>query len=114
MILQPFVENAIIHGLEPKENNGILEVDIQDDGDNILILIKDNGIGMKNETLAGLSEYEESSQNTSKGTGVANVVRRLEIEYGKKIVDIQSVYGYGTKVTIRLPKQIVASNILEG
>lgn len=114
MILQPFVENAIIHGLEPKENNGILEVDIQDDGDNILILIKDNGIGMKNETLAGLSEYEESSQNTSKGTGVANVVRRLEIEYGKKIVDIQSVYGYGTKVTIRLPKQTVASNILEG
>lgn len=114
MVLQPFVENAIIHGLEPKENDGILEVSIKDDNDNILILIKDNGIGMENETLLGLSNYDESSQNTLRGTGVANVVRRLEIEYGRKIVDINSISGQGTEVMIRLPKQIETPNILEG
>lgn len=114
MILQPFVENAIIHGLEPKEDDGLLEVKIQDDDDNILILIMDNGIGMEKEKLLDLSKYDESGQNNLFGTGVANVVRRLEIKYEKNVVEIKSVSGQGTEVKIRLPKQKLAYQFTEG
>ena len=114
MILQPFVENAIIHGLEPKEEDGLLEVKIKDDNDSILIQIMDNGIGMEKEKLLDLSKYDESGQNNLFGTGVANVVRRLEIKYEKNVVEIKSVSGQGTEVKIRLPKQKLAYQFTEG
>lgn len=47
MILQPFVENAIIHGLEPKEEQGLLEVKIVGCSDSIFVQIRDNGVGME-------------------------------------------------------------------
>lgn len=106
MILQPFVENAIIHGLEPKEDKGLLEVRIEDCLDTISILIKDNGIGIEEEKLKKLAKYDDPSSQASKcGIGVANVVRRLEIKYGKNVVTIKSILGRGTEVNIRLPKE---------
>lgn len=107
MILQPFVENAIIHGLEPKEDRGLLEVDIRDDIDNILIVIRDNGIGMDEETIRGLLNYNSDNKNTAKkGIGVSNVIRRLDIRYGKRVVNIKSASGFGTEINICLPKAV--------
>lgn len=105
MILQPFVENAIIHGLEPKEDKGLLEVSIENAPDQIEIRIRDNGAGMDEDKLKQLTTFDDEGGQTSKrGIGVANVVRRLEIKYGKKVVGIKSVKGKGTEVKISLPK----------
>ena len=106
MILQPFVENAIIHGLEPKEEKGILEVIIKGEVDAISIIIRDNGIGIEEEKLKEILQYKgENKQTTKRGIGVTNVLRRLEIRYGIEVVNIKSIPGQGTEVDILLPKE---------
>jgi sensor histidine kinase YesM len=107
MILQPFVENAIIHGLEPKEEKGRINVSVLDAGKDILILVEDNGVGIGEETLKDLLQKVKNQEvSPSKGIGVSNVIRRLELKYGKNIVDIYSSSGKGTEIKIRLPKAI--------
>lgn len=103
MILQPFVENAILHGLEPKEGNGRLELRVHDCGDTIEIHIQDDGVGMTPEKLnhvMGIRLNEEDKR----GIGVANVMRRLEIYYGKDVFSAQSSPGGGTSIRMRLPR----------
>ena len=105
MILQPFVENAIIHGLEPKEGNGVLEVGISDQNEHIEITIADNGIGMSGEKLINLiNNGNESDINSKSGIGVSNVVRRLQITYGRNVVEIRSELNRGTTVKMMLDK----------
>lgn len=103
MILQPFVENAIVHGLEPKEGKGILEIHIQKTDSGVQIIIKDNGVGISDKKIEGFflnsDRPEEKSQS---GIGVRNVIRRLEIIFGKNIVEISSEVGKGTEVKIIL------------
>lgn len=107
MILQPFVENAIIHGLEPLEEKGRLDVRILDMESDILIKIEDNGIGIKEEILNSFFEKEEFITSPSeRGIGVVNVIRRLELKYGRNVVEIKSSRDKGTEVNIRLPKII--------
>ncbi len=106
MILQPFVENAIIHGLEPKEEQGLLEVRIVGRSDSIFVQIRDNGVGMAESELSELSRKDDISDISLHKIGISNVVRRLELKYGKNIVDIQSIKGQGTTVEITLPKII--------
>jgi len=106
MILQPFVENAIIHGLEPKEEQGLLEVKIEDRQESIYVLIRDNGVGMAENELAELGRKDKNSDISLHKIGISNVLRRLELKYGKNIVEIQSVLGQGTSVEITLPKTI--------
>ena len=103
MIIQPFVENAIMHGLEPKIGEGLLELGIREKEDILEILIKDDGIGMTNEVLTQIGN-KSLSQNSKRGIGVVNVVRRLEIYYGSDIIAIDSELGRGTSIRISLPK----------
>ncbi|RCX17997.1 histidine kinase/DNA gyrase B/HSP90-like ATPase [Anaerobacterium chartisolvens] len=107
MILQPFVENAIIHGLEPLEEKGRLNVRIIDMESDILMKVEDNGIGIKEEILSQFFEKEKSMPSPSeRGIGVVNVIRRLELKYGRNVVEIKSSKDKGTEVNIRLPKMI--------
>lgn len=112
MIIQPFVENSIMHGLEPKEGKGLLELGMHDKGEIIEIVIKDNGVGMSQEMLRQISN-RSISQNSQKGIGVINVVRRLEIYYGSDVIHFDSELGKGTSICIRLPKanQITAVQV---
>jgi two-component system sensor histidine kinase YesM len=103
MILQPFVENSIRHGLEPKEGDGLLELSIYGKNDFIEIIIKDNGIGMSSKKLEEL-KVNIDSQNLKRGIGIANVMRRIEICYGKDVISFESQLGKGTTVKMRLPK----------
>lgn len=107
MILQPFVENAIIHGLEPMEEKGKLNVRIMDNGNNILMKVEDNGMGIKEEIVNRFFTKENYTKPTSaRGIGVSNVIRRLELKYGKNVIDIKSTIGKGTEISILLPKAI--------
>lgn len=112
MILQPIVENAIYHGLEPKEGIGILSISgfFNNDSD-LMIVIKDNGMGIDEETLTKLNEeLQDDDKNSILSTktriGISNVNNRIKILYGLGFgLFIHSELDKGTEVTIKLPKR---------
>jgi len=106
MTLQPFVENAFIHGIEPKEEGGIINIDIYEQGDFCTVLIEDNGCGIDKVTLNKIISEETELLHTGHTTsiGIRSVVRRLELIYEEKdIFNIESEEGIGTKVYLKIP-----------
>lgn len=104
LTIQPFVENAFIHGLEAKDSDGRLLIYVGMMGEDIRIEISDNGIGMDYYELGKLrkSLHEENSDQTH--IGVHNVNQRIKILCGEEYgVQIESKEGSGTKVIITLP-----------
>ncbi len=107
LILQPIVENAIYHGLKPKEGTGYLYIHIFSEGDDILMRVEDTGMGMPKERVEKLNMELASVSSDQQGTGygVRNVNDKIKIVFGKTCgVEIQSVEGEGTIVTLRIHK----------
>lgn len=107
LLLQPIVENAILHGLEEVENNGRIRVSITKDpanGGSISIAISDNGCGMDAKTLSGMRRnLEKGTMNNRYGIGLYNVNQRIRICYGESYgLTIESAQGEGTTVTARI------------
>lgn len=90
-ILQPFVENAMYHGLEPKVGIGHIKVSAKIKKPYLIFKIEDDGVGMKDVSAV------------YKGYGVKNVSERIKLFYGEEgNVSFKSEVGVGTEVTIRL------------
>lgn len=107
LILQPVVENAIYHGLKPKEGTGYLYIHIFEEDGDILMRVEDTGMGMPGERVEQLNRELESISSDQQGTGygVRNVNDKIKIVFGKECgVKIQSVEGEGTIVTLRIHK----------
>lgn len=110
MILQPLVENAIFHGLEPSMEKGSLEIFSDVDENNIItICIKDNGVGMTSDALEE-TRYELTNTDVdnplkiSSGIGITNVNNRIKLKFGKEYgITINSELGRGTEVILRFP-----------
>lgn len=102
MILQPIVENAIIHGLEPTSKEGTIFIKcIKSKGD-IIITVTDNGVGISKERLADILDSMESEN--SNGIGISNSNGRLKAYFGSSYgLKITSEINKGTKVTIQFP-----------
>lgn len=101
--VQPFLENAIYHGIDRMVDEGKITVRASkaDDGD-ILIEIEDNGVGMNPEQCEAILKKEHSD---SSGIGVKNVNDRLKIYFGEKYgISIKSELDVGTIVTVRIPQ----------
>lgn len=104
LILQPIVENSIIHGLEVKEGTGHIYVSVERTEDMIKIVIADDGMGIPKEQLLQLQNKLNRKNRTGKHVGINNVHQRIRLRYGEPYgVQIQSVSGWGTKVEISLP-----------
>ncbi len=104
--LQPIVENAIFHGIEPKGAAGKIEINIfKNDANDLQIDITDDGIGMDEETAKTLlSEKTESKTSFFKKIGISNVHHRIQMEFGSPYgLSIRSRAGSFTTVTILLP-----------
>lgn len=104
--LQPLVENAIIHGLEPMLGQGTLELSSTFSGKDLLIKIQDNGVGINPEQVQQLRDYLEESSNTltEEHIGLKNVHEQIRYYFGNKYgVTIDSVLGEGTTLTVRIP-----------
>ena len=100
--LQPIIENAIVHGLDLMVDSGHIEITVKPDGDDILLIVADDGIGMEPEQVAALLQNEPSDRT---GIGVKNVNDRLRIYFGAAYgISIVSVPYEGTTVTIRTPR----------
>jgi two-component system sensor histidine kinase YesM len=90
-ILQPFVENAIYHGLEPKMGKGCVKVSGRREGDELVFTVEDDGVGI------------ECPEDVYKGYGIRNVVDRIHLLYGEEYgIEASSRPGEGTRVTVRI------------
>lgn len=108
MILQPIVENAIFHGLEPKVGNGHLEILCRLEAGQLLIRIRDDGVGMTAEALEtlqrGLEAGIDAWEYGKSGIGLFNVNNRIRLVYGIPYgLAIDGRVGGGTEVTVILP-----------
>lgn len=106
MTLQPFVENAFIHGIEPKEEGGVININIYESGNFCIVLIEDSGCGIDQETLNKITseDYEQEHIGHTTGMGIKSVVKRLELMYDEKdIFSIESTKGLGTKIYLKIP-----------
>ncbi len=111
LLLQPVIENAILHGLEQVESNGKIEVRVYLLEDEFLeISIVDNGCGMEPEELKKLREkIKEQRIDTSSSIGLSNINRRIKLCYGDPYgMFIESSPKEGTTVTLRLPVKYIA------
>ena len=103
LILQPIVENAIIHGLQGEESSSEITIKGRFDGDFIRLDIIDNGYGMTNEKIEEVykSFKDETKHN---GVGLKNVYQRLKIYYGEKAdLKIYSELDQGTDIALFIP-----------
>jgi tetratricopeptide (TPR) repeat protein len=107
MLLQPFVENAVLHGLATKESDGKIEIRFQKEQNMIACVIEDNGVGRK--------QAMEKKLHTHKSTGMLVTEERLKafgeqnaVETNLQIVDLFDNFGNacGTRVILDLPLQL--------
>lgn len=107
LTLQPLVENAVYHGIDPKIGQGKIVVDAETDGDDVLIHISDNGVGIKEKDLEDLmAELNHGEELFTKKDhiGIFNIHERIQRIYGNGYgLTISSIAGLGTRVTVRLP-----------
>ena len=94
------VENALEHGLDVKEGEDkCLKLYFAEDGEDVLLAVEDNGLGMEQEEAESLVSYQTS------GYGLKNVNDRICLLYGEDYkIRIYSKPGQGTRVEIRIPK----------
>ena len=104
LIIQPFVENAIMHGFDTQRETYTLKVSMLAEGSKVAITIADNGKGISPEILAALRSGDVKEIRDKAGIGLSNAFLRLH-RYceGQDEVSVQSVLDEGTTVTIRFP-----------
>lgn len=103
LLLQPLVENAIIHGFKGYSSGGVLTITGVMEGEYLKIIIKDNGKGIPAETLESITRDLQERSNLT-GIGIKNVINRLRIYYGEAgKLGFASQAGTGTTVTILVP-----------
>ena len=105
LLLQPLVENAIRHGLEPQIAGGTLTLQARREGDRLVLTLSDTG--------AGGAGFREASPDTERpggphngGLGLAHVRERLHTRYGAAAsMALHSPPGQGTRITLQWPCQ---------
>lgn len=111
MLLQPLVENAILHGFQNQEG-GMIHILCESDHDNIRLQVTDNGCGMDKETLQTLHErlQNQTEDNITQGlshVALLNIHKRIQAGFGLNYgVTIESEPGNGTRVTLLLPNNL--------
>lgn len=103
--LQPLVENALYHGIKNKRGLGKIEITGRMEKETIILVVRDNGIGMTKERLQQVVEVLCSKKEYSKDFyGLYNVNERLRLYFGQEFgLHIHSTYKEGTEVTIGIP-----------
>lgn len=107
LLLQPIVENSIIHGFEGKKSGCIIEAISKLDEKNVTIIIKDNGNGMDKEIIRQILCGEDRKRSRDKlfnSIGIKNVNERIKLNFGDEYaLKIDSIPNDGTETTITIP-----------
>ncbi len=103
MLVQPFVENAIIHGIEKKDSPGNIDVYFQEEDNHLVITVEDNGPGISDKSQQpeghisyALQIFRERVENLKRMSGT-------EVFYSIESKNSENVGTFGTRVTVRLP-----------
>ena len=109
MTLQPLVENALYHGIKKKRGMGKITVAAREEGEKLILSVKDDGVGMTEGELARVRAYAngtESPGEDNTGFGIANVAERLRLFYGTEYgLHFSSHVGDGTTVEVVIPME---------
>ena len=108
LIIQPIVENAIIHGIENSKNKNLLYISVKHENECIVIIVKDTGIGMTDEKVSELLKEplntEGDEQKAHTNLGLYAVHKRIQLMYGDLYgITVHSQAGEGTTVTLHIP-----------
>lgn len=94
-MIQPIVENAIVHGLEEsrEETEGIILIRAEKDGGDLMITVMDNGQGFDTDKISMFN-----------GIGLSNTQKRIRLHYGEQYgITAESIEGVSTRITVRIP-----------
>lgn len=108
LMIQPFVENAVVHGLENMEQGGLIEVVGFAEGDYVHFIVKDDGVGMPEEEAEQILFEHRARRNDSSrlgGYAISNIHERMVLQYGNDFkLTIHSGIGEGTRVDLVIPR----------
>jgi two-component system, sensor histidine kinase YesM len=106
-ILQPIIENCIIHGIQDSDCAGNINIEVIGEHDCTNIIISDNGKGMNAEKVKELNDclmMSVKQGNDSETIGIGNVNRRIQLHFGKQYgLSIESRQSKGTRVLVKIP-----------
>ncbi len=108
MILQPLVENSVVHAFKGIDHTGEIIVKIWEEDSSICLSVKDNGIGMPTEVIETLLKHaERTSEFRSKVMGLENIIQRLYFFYpgNDRVIRIFTDPGEGTEIRITIDKR---------
>lgn len=104
LIIQPIVENAIVHGIVKKVKPGKLEIKVNQVGTDIVVEVTDDGVGIDDARLRQIEAELGNDKRKVQNIGIHNVNRRIKLCYGEKYgVSITSEVTKGTKVVLVMP-----------
>lgn len=106
LTVQPVVENAVLHGAEPKWDSCAICISASKEDQSILIKVADDGVGISKERLEAIEQELSFGSEMKKGSsiGLRNVNDRIHLNYGDGYgINIISTQGVGTTVTIKIP-----------
>lgn len=112
LLLQPIVENAVVHGAKVKRGTYRISIEAYQTEKRLIIRVKDNGCGIDRETLAGLNRkleekspaFQAKATNEHIGIALPNINQRIKLYLGAEYgINIMSTEGVGTTVEVILP-----------
>ncbi|UFU00619.1 sensor histidine kinase [Radiobacillus kanasensis] len=116
LLIQPLVENAVLHGLDSIEDNGLIYIHIVRKDSFLLIDVVDNGNGIEKQKLNHINKFLQKTDfetiameelQDRPGYALLNIMERLRMKYGQEAtMMIESEQGMGTKVMLRIPLSI--------
>lgn len=103
LIIQPILENAIVHGVEDKLEASRITVKGFAEQEDLYLIVEDDGIGMTQGTIERILDDNCPPEKGHTSIGVNNVNRRIQMVFGKRYgLQIQSILGAGTKITLHM------------
>jgi len=113
LLIQPILENAIVHGVEDKLEDSTITVTIGQEGaEELRIIVEDDGVGMTQEAIEKILSNSGREKRNHTSIGVNNVNRRIQMIFGREYgLIVQSELGAGTKITLRMKPLITPEDI---
>jgi len=106
LLIQPLVENAVIHGLSNSQAGGKVKISVKGKGSMVAISVVDNGCGMTKYKLLELrEELSSKSLFDSQSLGLKNINQRIKLKFGEQYgISVSSKANFGTAIHISFPK----------
>lgn len=111
-ILQPLVENAVLHGFDAEDLYAVIEIKIIEKEAEIVIEVTDNGKGMEESDCQEILKQENRERKSLNKIGLYNVNQRIKLSFGEEYgITLHSKKGCYTKAVIRMPKLLEAGQV---